>query len=150
MNNYKEVIYDKYITNHNRNLYGDTSLEQISKLFPSWRYFYARMLPVNKQAQILDIGCGDGGFVHWLHMQGYENASGIDISTEQIDSGRAMGIRNIFCEDLKTFLERSGNKYELIIARDVLEHFTKAETTSSTAILHMKSHSQLILSTRSH
>jgi len=44
-------------------------------------------LPEDKKAKIIDLGCGNGGFVYWLQQIGYQNAEGIDISAEQIETG---------------------------------------------------------------
>jgi SAM-dependent methyltransferase len=102
-------------------------LSRIAKNFPVWNYHYSKILPAVKDARILDIGCGDGNFVYWFHALGYANAGGIDISREQIDAGNKMGIKNLFCGDLKEFLLKQDDQYDLIVARDVIEHFTKDE-----------------------
>ncbi|GAA4464018.1 hypothetical protein GCM10023093_13580 [Nemorincola caseinilytica] len=127
MDKYKKIIYDNYISNHNKNLYGEMSLERIKAYAPALNHYYCRHLPADKQARILDIGCGDGNFVWHIQQLGYANAAGIDVSAEQIEKGRSMGIRNLHCGDLITFLRESKDKYDAIIAKDVIEHFTRDE-----------------------
>src|SRR5437016_493267 len=95
MNTYKKKIYENYISNHNKNLYGENSLSKITAYFPALNHYYGRHLPTDKNARILDIGCGDGNSVYWLQQSGYKNAGGIDLSAEQIEKGRSMGIENL-------------------------------------------------------
>lgn len=124
---FKKIIYDNYVEMHTRGLYGKASLDLIKKSFSAWRYYYNKILPVNKNAIILDIGCGNGGFVYFLHKQGYIDSHGIDISLQQIDEGHKLGISNIECVDLYTFLSERINCFDCIIARDVLEHFKRED-----------------------
>ncbi len=127
MDKYKQKIYASYISNHNRNLYGDNSLAKIKAYGPALNYYYGRHLPADKQARILDIGCGDGNFVYHMQQMGYKNASGIDYSAEQVEKGRSMGIENLVCADLVRFLSENTMQYDAIIAKDVIEHFTRDE-----------------------
>lgn len=127
MDKYKQKIYASYISNHNRNLYGENSLAKIKAYAPALNYYYGRHLPADKQARILDIGCGDGNFVYHMQQMGYTNASGIDYSAEQIEKGRSMGIQNLQCTDLIAYLTNNTAPFDAIIAKDVIEHFTRDE-----------------------
>jgi 2-polyprenyl-3-methyl-5-hydroxy-6-metoxy-1,4-benzoquinol methylase len=132
---YKTIIYENYISNHNKNLYGENSLAKIAAHFPSLKYYYGRHLPEDKNAEILDIGCGDGNTVYWLQQAGYKNAQGIDLSEEQINKGRSMGIKNLECTDLARYLSVNKTQYDLIIAKDVIEHFTRDEVFDILALI---------------
>ena len=127
MKGYKRKIYQNYITVHNQALYGTVDTSVIRSTYNLMDHFYGWALPTDKQANILDIGCGEGGFVLYLQEKGFKNASGIDISREQIDKGKELGISNLHEEDLLAFLKRNEPIYDLIVARDVLEHFDKEE-----------------------
>jgi len=127
MKPYKEKIYNSYVSNHNKNLYGENSLSKIRAYFPVLDYFYGRHLPKNKNAEILDIGCGDGNLVYWLQQSGYKNTCGVDFSAEQIEKGKSMGIENLLSADIVQYLIGNKNLYDLVIAKDVIEHFTKDE-----------------------
>jgi len=127
MDKYKQSIYENYISNHNKNLYGENSLSKISAYFPVLNRYYGRHLPADKNASILEIGCGDGGSVYWLQSLGYKNTRGIDYSAEQIEKGRSMGIGNLECADLNKYLAENKTPFDLIIAKDVIEHFTRDE-----------------------
>ena len=124
---YKKKIYENYISNHNKNLYGENSVPRIKAGFPALNYFFGNHLPENKGAAILDIGCGDGNVVYWLQAMGYKNTFGVDFSLEQIEKGKSMGIGNLMQGDITDYLAANTNKYDLVIAKDVIEHFTKDE-----------------------
>lgn len=127
MENFKKIIYDSYISKHNKTLYGENSIDRIKAYAPALNYYYCRHLPADKNTRILDIGCGDGNFVYHLQQLGYVNAMGVDVSQEQIDMGTRLGIKNLHCADLLTFLSDNREAFDVIIAKDVIEHFTRNE-----------------------
>ena len=116
--NYRDKFYSRYITSHTKSLYGETSLEEIKKQFLIWDSYFDKLLPKNKNIKILDLGCGDGGFIYWLHKKGFEFAIGIDISEEQVGQARKLGIKKVFQSDAKEFLKNRNEEYDLIFARD--------------------------------
>lgn len=126
MAEFKSVLYKNYRSTHNAHLYGEISIERIKKNFSVWRYYYEKVLPQNKSARILEIGCGDGGFVYFLQQLGYTQVTGIDLSQEQIDTGLKLGIKNLHVEEADNYLQ-GNTTYDLIIARDVVEHLTRQE-----------------------
>jgi 2-polyprenyl-3-methyl-5-hydroxy-6-metoxy-1,4-benzoquinol methylase len=123
----KEKLYSKYVSGHARSLYGKASLKNAKSGFVFWRSYFGKFLPENKGAKILDIGCGNGGFIYWLKQLGYENSFGIDISPEQVAEAKEMGISGIELADAKEFLKGKSGFYDAIFARDFLEHFEKGE-----------------------
>ncbi len=125
--NYRKKIYSKYVSVNTLPLYGEASLEKIKKQFPVWQKYFGRFLPENKNAKIIDIGCGNGSFVYWFQQLGYSNVEGIDISREQIEQGKRLGIRNIREGDFREILGNGKEKYDMIFMRDVIEHFRKEE-----------------------
>lgn len=135
MEKFKEIIYASYVSTHNKTLYGDMTIARIEGHFPALDFNYGKHLPHDKNAAILDIGCGDGNLVYWLNKRGYNNAHGIDISQEQIDKGRQLGIGNLECGDLLDYLGHKGKKFDFILARDVIEHFTRNEVFEILALV---------------
>ena len=89
--NYREKLYSQYVSTHTAKLYGYTTIGDIEKQFPAWRRYFQRFLPNDNSARILDIGCGCGGFVHFLHKAGYALAEGVDVSKEQVELSRERG-----------------------------------------------------------
>ncbi len=127
-NDYKSQLYRSYHSSHSMKLYGEISLPKVRGNFFTWDQYFGSYLPTNKQAKILDIGCGVGSFVYYLQESGYLNAQGVDISQEQIDQGIKAGFNGLHVGDFRFFLSNSLDEFDLIIARDVIEHFTKQES----------------------
>lgn len=124
---YKEKQYTDYVSTHTSHLYGEVTINKIKSMFPVWKWYYGRCLPLDKSAKILDLGCGNGSYLYFLRSLGYENSTGIDISREQIDIARRLDINGIECNDIVSYLRDKNEDYDLIFARDVLEHLTKSE-----------------------
>jgi 2-polyprenyl-3-methyl-5-hydroxy-6-metoxy-1,4-benzoquinol methylase len=125
--NYREKLYSIYVSSHTCHLYGEATLEGVRKQFPVWKEYYGRFLPSDKTTKILDVGCGNGGFVYWLQEIGYINSSGIDKSSEQIEVAKRLGIKNVEYATIVEYLKDKENLYDVIFARDVIEHFQKVE-----------------------
>jgi len=125
---YRDKLYSTYVSNNIAHLFGETSIATIEKQqFPTWKRYYSKLLPENKHAKIIDIGCGSGGFVYFLKQLGYENSCGIDISPEQIRIAKNLGIKDIECADNMIFLKDKQNSYDVVIAKDLIEHFPKED-----------------------
>jgi len=123
---YREKIYSKYVSTNTLPLYGEASLDKIKKQFSAWQKYFGKFMPQDKNVKIIDVGCGNGGFVYWFEQLGYSNVEGVDISREQINQGKALGIKNINERDFRDILGAQ-NKYDMIFMRDVIEHFNKEE-----------------------
>ena len=124
---YREKFYAKYVSLNTIPLYGKLSINDIKKQFIVWNKYFYRFLPQNKKASIIELGCGNGGLIYWLQNMGYANASGIDVSSEQIKYAKNLGIRNVNQANLVDFLKNKTELYDVIFMRDVIEHFHKDE-----------------------
>ena len=120
-------FYSKYVSTHTANLYGEADKDKAQKSFVILDSYFGKLLPKNKNAKILDAGCGKGDFVFWLAHLGFSNVRGVDISTEQIEVGKKAGFTNIYEGNVFDELSKNVDEYDVIIARDILEHFTKDE-----------------------
>ena len=124
--NYRERLYQNYIEHH----FGqarDLSPAGLEQQTAAYRRAFARFLPPNKQTEILELGCGSGAFLRMLQQMGYTNARGIDISPEQVKLARRLGVANVECADIRQALMAFADKFHLIVAIDVVEHFHKEE-----------------------
>lgn len=128
MKAYKQRIYSNYHSTHTKHLYGEVSIEKIKNHFPVYEYYYGKHVNNNKNVSVLELGCGYGDFVYWLLNKGYNNVKGIDYSEEQIKIGTSLGIPGLICDDIFNFFEEDNSTFDLIILRDVLEHFDSDET----------------------
>lgn len=104
-------------------------LSEIRRQYPVWEKYFGDFMPQNKEAFILDVGCGNGEFLFWLKEKKYSNYTGIDISKEQIDRAKELGV-NATLGDLNSFFKNKKNVFDCIIARDVIEHLDKNELLS--------------------
>lgn len=127
MESYKDVFYANYVQTHTSVLYGEVTLNKIEDKFKIWEHYYGSFFKHSKPQRVLEVGCGDGGFVYWLNKKKNCKAYGIDISVSYIQAGKSLGIENISCENLFDYLEKTIELFDVIIARDVLEHLNKLE-----------------------
>ena len=128
---YRKKLYRDYITPGSA-----PTLMEIERRFPIWDAYYKDYLPRNKSASILDIGCGSGGFIHYLRSSGYRNSSGIDISGAQISVAERLGISGGSQGDFRSARESSPSGYDAVFARDVIEHFSKDEVLDILSLIY--------------
>lgn len=81
--------------------------------------------PANKDAKILDLGCGTGIHLSMLKLQGYTNLLGVDIDSSQINTAKANNC-NVIMQDAFEFLKNNKNTYDTIYCLDLLEHLDKS------------------------
>lgn len=125
MNNYRKILYPVYRST----IYAAKNSDDIRAYHEYYRLDYKRRLPANKDALILDVGCGSGHFLQYLKDEGYKNSEGIDISKQQCDYAMGFGLKVTRVDDAITFLANCKCIYDQIYLSDVLEHFSKDEIT---------------------
>lgn len=87
-----------------------------------------RHVPADREARILDLGCGQGELLGLLREGGYRHLTGVDISEEQLVLARRRGVGEIVEQgDLEPWLAERPAAFDVVIAVDVLEHFDKPE-----------------------
>lgn len=123
MNNYRKILYPVYRST----IYAAKNSDDIRAYHEYYRLDYKRRLPVNKDALILDVGCGSGHFLQYLKDEGYKNSEGIDISEQQCDYAIGLGLKVTRVVDAISFLANCRCIYDQIYLNDVLEHFSKDE-----------------------
>ena len=123
---YRERLYRAYLSTHlgTYRPVTRTGLERDRQLF---RALYRMFLPASKDAQILEVGCGTGSFLFFLREEGYRRIHGIDLGEEQVAQAHALGITEAETAEALTYLDQHADTYDLVVALDVLEHFTKDE-----------------------
>jgi 2-polyprenyl-3-methyl-5-hydroxy-6-metoxy-1,4-benzoquinol methylase len=122
---YRSRIYGKYVSLWRGQ---DSHFNEAEALRNGdWYGYYLRgLLPKNKNAAILDVGCGPGFFLYWLKVRGYTNLRGVDASIEQVEVAQRK-IPNIMCQNAVEYLEAAKDSFDLITGFNVFEHFTKNE-----------------------
>lgn len=121
-----ESLSDKYVDygEHYRNS-GNAPLKYEVLLANPILYGNERpWFPPNKNAVILDIGCGFGHQLAALYVAGYRTLYGIDLSPASVELAQK-GLRDLatisFGEGT-TFLKDKTETFDCIIANDVIEH----------------------------
>lgn len=122
---HRSNLYEDYASSFKNS--GDVfDYESAEKWGPYFRYITRNWLPEDKNASIIDLGCGDGRIIYLLKRMGYSNIEGVDISKSQIKLAHQIDDR-VSEGDILDHLRNTSNKYNLILAFDVIEHLTKEE-----------------------
>ena len=117
--NFKEY-FDAIFVNSNK--FTDSEFKEHSE---SYDFMYRKFMPADKNAKIVDIGCGTGYFLYYLKENGYTDFMGVDISSQQVRFIKdKFGIEAVN-EDAFEFLSRNEQGFDLITVHDVLEHIEK-------------------------
>jgi len=122
---YKKDIYATYVTGFKAAPL-TFDVIQARRWGASYRSFLAGWMPEFKDANILDLGCGDGKLLYFFKERGYHNLTGVDISPEQVVVARQV-IENIKEQEAIGFLEQHREEYDFITALDLVEHYEKEE-----------------------
>jgi SAM-dependent methyltransferase len=91
---------------------------------PTW--LLRQLAAVDKNARILDFGCGLGQLIRGLKALGYSRIEGADIEPAAISTGRENGH---IVHDLRQeadFYDSNRGQFDLIITQHVLEHIPKS------------------------
>ena len=87
---------------------------------------FGRFFPSDKDARILDLGCGHGTMLHTLKTLGYRNLQGVDCSEEQIEQARKVH-PHVVQADALDYLKAHPGEFDVVIAVDLVEHFNRDE-----------------------
>lgn len=81
----------------------------------------------DKNANILDIGCGEGRGLSALIQNGFINTVGVDIAKDKLFAGRLKGLNLRYCDihDLNIFKE---NEFDYMFCSHTLEHMLDLKT----------------------
>ena len=124
---YRTRIYGAYVTGRNEAL-APESVAGLAPRLPYLRWLLHTCMPKDREADILDIGCGHGAILYALQQVGYRNAHGVDGSPEQVQAAARLGIHGVALGDLmQTLRDAPDASLDVVIAFDVIEHFTKVE-----------------------
>lgn len=110
------------------------------------------LLDKNKNACILDLGCGNGYLVNYLVTQGY-NAYGTDASEKGIAIARQTNADRFFIQDLSTGKlpgELKNLKFDTIISTEVIEHLYDPEGFLNFCKHVLNKNGEIIISTPYH
>jgi 2-polyprenyl-3-methyl-5-hydroxy-6-metoxy-1,4-benzoquinol methylase len=93
------------------------------------RYYeinYRHILPEDRDAPIIDIGCGQGDFVRYLSDLGYRNIVAIDLDPASVaNAGRIPGVKAVEAKVDAQFVAGLGNRFALIIVKQMIYYLDR-------------------------
>jgi SAM-dependent methyltransferase len=129
-NNYRTRIYGTYVSARRQSL-APASLEGLKPRLPYLRNLIRRYFPSDRNAAILDLGCGHGALIHLARQAGYRNLRGVDSSPEQVAAAKELRIEGIEQGDVMEALAKEPDEaLDCLIAFDLIEHFNRNELIS--------------------
>ncbi len=123
---YRKRIYDAYVSARFQYTHSLVP-EEYEHLAKAFRHRLTPFLPKDKNARIIDLACGAGHFLYFLQKEGYVRAQGVDISQQQVDVARRMGVENVEVGDFWQTLATCKDEFDFISANDIIEHQRKDE-----------------------
>ena len=115
----RDRLYEAYASHHaGRSGTGAARLAYRRDIRPA--------LPRAQTGLVFDIGCGQGELVRLLLADGYD-ATGVNVSPEQVALANAAGLEQVRLGDYRDFLAAQAGRVAAVTATDLLEHLTKAE-----------------------
>ena len=88
------------------------------------------LLPPASGGPVIDLGCGQGALVALMLADGYD-ASGIDVSSEQVALAHAAGVDAVRLGDFVEGLAECHSCLAAVTATDFLEHLAKDEVLAA-------------------
>jgi 2-polyprenyl-3-methyl-5-hydroxy-6-metoxy-1,4-benzoquinol methylase len=127
---YRTRIYKSYVQAREQSL-APASLAELRSRAPYLRRLVRMHFPTETNAAVLDVGCGHGALIHIARTLGYHNIRGVDGSPEQVAAAQRLCIEGVMEGDLNDFLlDQSDASLDVVVAFDVIEHFTRDELLS--------------------
>ena len=124
---YRKRIYNAYVQARDEPL-APKDISGLKPRLPYLRHLVSKHFPTDRDAVILELGCGHGALLYVLNQTGYRNVKGVDGSIEQVAAAEALGIHGVSQGDFRTTLSSTPDcTVDVIVTFDVIEHFTKGE-----------------------
>lgn len=122
---YRQRILARYVSTH-------ASVSGAAAGLERRRPFLDRLVrlhfPPDRNAAILDLGCGHGAILWAARNAGYTNLTGVDASPEQVAAARQLGILGVRQGDLvKELAATASASQDVVILFDLLHYFAPAE-----------------------
>ena len=123
---YRQVIYENYSDTLKRDMNFKKLDKERETIYKYFKRNYLKYFPQNREAKILDLGCGLGSYIFAAKKCGYINVIGVDGSLSCVDFCKKNGIE-CECADVLEFLKNNESQFDVVLFNDVIEHFTKDE-----------------------
>jgi SAM-dependent methyltransferase len=122
----RDAIFGNYIkTRDNAPVKSDHYIPHARNL-EGFEDMFLKFMPSEKDARILDIGCGCGQLLYMLREKDYKNIRGVEIGRTQAEITRRLGIAADHTDDLVEYLKKNSG-WDVVIMSQVIEHFPKED-----------------------
>lgn len=127
---YREELYNHYVSARSSAGLGDAEfLLNIERRKPFLNQVIKKHFPPDLKAKIVELGCGCGSLLYFSKKAGYQNLLGCDVSREQIDLSKKLGLTEIVMQDaMSAICLYEDQSIDVVISFDVIEHMTKTES----------------------
>ncbi len=144
---YRTRIYKQYASNF-QDAPKIFNIEAAMRWGQGYSFYLRDWLPIDKNADIVDVACGGGKLLLFFINRKYQNIVGVDISPEQVNLAKQI-TPNVEEGNILDWLEEHPNKFDLITGLDIVEHFEKPEVLRflDACFYALKPYGRLILQT---
>lgn len=146
--NFRYIFYENYVSG-----FKNWDIDVLSNSLPSYfKWLKHKYLPLlvdlGYESDILELGCGAGFVIEFLKENGFTKVRGIDLSAEQVEQAKLRG-NDVEIADVFDYLEGKDFVFDVIIALDFIEHFSKDELIPLVQLIFksLKKNGKLILQT---
>lgn len=125
---WKDILYQSYVSSgHVRNSLGSAE-EYLRSRRAYFRAIIRNHFPPDREARVLDIGCGHGALLYFLQQAGYSHTRGVDASVEQVEMSHRLGISGVELGEAQTFIRGcASDSADVVALFDILEHLTRQQ-----------------------
>lgn len=125
--NFRTRIYGAYVSARRQSL-APATLDGLKPRLPYFQKLIQQHFPHDRNATILDLGCGHGALIHSARQAGYRNLRGVDKSPEQVAAAKKLCIEGVEQGDIMEALANEPNEaLDGLITFDLIEHFNRNE-----------------------
>jgi len=121
------------------------SLNFDQKIYQIKAYEYIKKV-LKKGEIFLELGCADGSFASFVSQTTKAKAIGLDISTASVKDAKKLGV-NVKIHDLAKRFPFQNEKFDVIVALEVIEHLLDNESFVEEIHRVLKKKGYLVLST---
>lgn len=102
--------------------------EELGQRTPYLDRLIARHFPEDREAVVLDLGCGSGALLYCLSHAGYVNLHGVDSALERVAAARTLGLEGVKQADLvDEIADWPAESVDVAVTFDVLEHLERPQ-----------------------
>jgi 2-polyprenyl-3-methyl-5-hydroxy-6-metoxy-1,4-benzoquinol methylase len=126
LNEFKQFMYNSYENTHA--VFANAGADEGGSRAATFEVLLSKGLLLDKQAPVLDFGCGDGMVLSVAEKLGYSDLTGVDLSAALIDRAAQKCSAKFLNIDGLEFLKATPDQsFGTIIAFDVFEHLTRPQ-----------------------